>query len=282
MRRLWVMQTALALVSLSVAGTLPANGQERSFVPAPVPAPCNLRLNGEVWWDQVPLAWDPPADTREVDAYWLFRCVGRGCAPRFYSEYPGTTATPIPTPGDLNVYQVFAVNRTRPRSAGSNVLEVPVPGEPRLFPLAPPDGAIVGLRVVFRWRVENMLPGTTYYVRLDKGVNACDSWIEERFDAGMNLCLAVNLSPSRYSGYRVSYAIQATGPHTVICQRAGEFTVNPAVPATDNCQTADSVSPSVSSGQAVSSALPRFSQSAPCPPTAVEPSTWSNVKQLFR
>ncbi|HKQ79854.1 MAG TPA: hypothetical protein VJ810_39540 [Blastocatellia bacterium] len=75
-----------------------------------------------------------------------------------------------------------------------------------------PESGTVGLSVTFRWRIQDAREGETYQykVRLDKGQNACDSGIEEEFDAERKTCLSVDLPSSRYSNASVDFAVLAT------------------------------------------------------------------------
>jgi hypothetical protein len=81
---------------------------------------------------------------------------------------------------------------------------------PRLIidaPLNNPDG----LTVTFEWRLLDPDPARTYRfeVRLDKGVDACDSHIEQAFSAGTATRLTVTLDAGRYRGQSASFAIRA-------------------------------------------------------------------------
>jgi hypothetical protein len=68
-----------------------------------------------------------------------------------------------------------------------------------------------GLRVTFAWHMDNAALNRSYrfQVRLDKGVDPCDSGIEESFDAGDRTKLTVTLDDARYRGFLVDFAIRA-------------------------------------------------------------------------
>ena len=97
------------------------------------------------------------------------------------------------------------------------LLGCPPPLPPRVV-IDSPMGGTVGLTVTFRWHLDSAgsrtptSPGETYQyeVRLDKGVNACDSQIEQSFEAGTATCLAVELPAAIYDGQRVDFGVRAT------------------------------------------------------------------------
>jgi hypothetical protein len=101
-----------------------------------------------------------------------------------------------------------------------------------------PESESVGLTVTFRWRMRNAKAGEVYRykVRLDKGVDACDNFIEEEFDAGTRTCLRVDLPPNRYSNASVAIAIQATDSQgNKFCTRGKGFRVDPRLPPSPGC-----------------------------------------------
>lgn len=104
-----------------------------------------------------------------------------------------------------------------------------------------PDSESVGLTVTFRWHIRNARAGEVYRykVRLDKGSNACDSGIEEEFDADTKTCLSVNLPSGRYSNSSVDFAIQATDSQGhKFCTGGRRFSVNSQLPASPSCAAA--------------------------------------------
>jgi hypothetical protein len=109
--------------------------------------------------------------------------------------------------------------------------------EPRIV-IDSPDSESVGLTVTFRWHIRNARAGEIYRykVRLDKGSNACDSGIEDEFDADTKTCLSVNLPSNRYSNSSVDFAIQATDSQGhKFCTEGRPFSVNSQLPASPSC-----------------------------------------------
>jgi hypothetical protein len=101
-----------------------------------------------------------------------------------------------------------------------------------------PESDSAGLAVTFRWHLQNARPGEVYRykVRLDKGVNACDSGIEEEIDAGTKTCLSVILSSGRFTNSSVDFAVQATNSQgRTFCTQGRRFIVNSQLPAPPNC-----------------------------------------------
>ena len=104
--------------------------------------------------------------------------------------------------------------------------------------IAAPDRDTTGLTVTFRWHMRNAPPGEVYRykVRMDKGSDACDSGIEEEFDAGTASCLQVTLSANRYSNQNTGFAIQATDSQgRVFCTRGQRLSIDPQLPAAAAC-----------------------------------------------
>ncbi len=109
--------------------------------------------------------------------------------------------------------------------------------EPRTI-IDSPESESVGLGVTFRWGLRNAKPGEVYRykVRLDKGVNACDSGIEEEFDADTKTCLRVDLPANRYSNSSVDFAIQATDSQGhKFCTEGRRFRVDAQLPPSQRC-----------------------------------------------
>lgn len=107
-----------------------------------------------------------------------------------------------------------------------------------LISIDSPESESVGLTVAFRWHLRNAKAGEVYRykVRLDKGSDACDSGIEEEFDADTKTCLRVNLPSNRYSNSSVDFAIQATDSQGhVFCTRGRRFLVDSQLPAAPEC-----------------------------------------------
>jgi hypothetical protein len=105
----------------------------------------------------------------------------------------------------------------------------------------PTEGQVVGTMATFRWSVANARRGEVYKfeVRLDKGINACDSGIEEVFDARNQTCFTANLNPAIYGGQPVEYGIRATDSRGKIgCTSGRTFSVDLSIPppARDPCQ----------------------------------------------
>jgi hypothetical protein len=101
-----------------------------------------------------------------------------------------------------------------------------------------PDGDTTGLTMTFRWHLRNAKPGEVYRykVRMDKGSDACDSGIEEEFDADTASCLQVTLSSNRYSNQSTGFAIQATDSQgRVFCTRGRRLSIDPQLPAAAAC-----------------------------------------------
>jgi hypothetical protein len=89
-----------------------------------------------------------------------------------------------------------------------------------------PSGDPTSLNVTFAWRLANADPERSYrfHVRLDKGQNACDTFIEETFSAETNTRLTVDLDPRRYAGASVDFGILAEdGLGFVICTQGRRF-----------------------------------------------------------
>lgn len=93
--------------------------------------------------------------------------------------------------------------------SGALFIRVDIP-PPRVELISPADGDTVGLRVTFRWRVRHPEPGWTYRfeLRLDKGVDACDSGFEDMFDASTQTSLTVDLDPPRYRGQSADWGVR--------------------------------------------------------------------------
>ncbi len=193
--------------------------------PIPPPAPQNLRVDGTLRYDSVPLAWDPPADTTRLAGYQLFRGCSRGGFSRYLiatldhstTHYVDTLATGwiYEDHGLQSDHEVVAVDSLSQQSPPSNCLFVTLPPSPRLVIDAPLPNDTLSLTVVFRWHMENPAAGDTYRYKvfLDKGVEPCDGHIEEAFDAGTATCLTVHLSSNRYDGHSAEYAVQADDGH---------------------------------------------------------------------
>ena len=108
--------------------------------------------------------------------------------------------------------------------------------EPRII-IDSPESGPVGRTVTFRWHIQEAKEGETYRykVRLDKGQNACDSGIEEEFDAETKTCLRVDLS-YRYNNASVDFAVQATDSQgRRFCVEGRRFLVDPRIPASPGC-----------------------------------------------
>jgi hypothetical protein len=102
-----------------------------------------------------------------------------------------------------------------------------------------PESESVGLTVTFRWRIRNPKAGEVYRynLRLDKGSNACDSGIEEEFNADTQTCLRVDLPSNRYSNSSVDFAIQATDSQgNKFCTQGRRFRVDPQLPSSPGCE----------------------------------------------
>jgi hypothetical protein len=114
----------------------------------------------------------------------------------------------------------------------------PSPPAPRVAIDSPPGGT-AGLVVTFRWRLENPEAGQvySYEVRLDKGVNACDSGIEQAFAAQQQTCLRIDLPATTYSGQRVEFGVRATDSQgRAFCSTgAAALTIDTAAPAAAPC-----------------------------------------------
>lgn len=117
----------------------------------------------------------------------------------------------------------------------------PTPPPPSIDPeivIEAPLEAEVGLTVTFRWQLISPEPGEVYRyeVRLDKGADACDNFIEEAFDAGAETCLRTTLSQARLANAHVGFAIRATDSKGgVFCTRGQRFFVDPDLPASAPC-----------------------------------------------
>ncbi|MGH9935764.1 MAG: hypothetical protein ACREAM_05925 [Blastocatellia bacterium] len=122
---------------------------------------------------------------------------------------------------------------------------------PRII-IEAPAGGPVGLTVIFRWRIEGGPVTETYRykVRLDKGSNACDNFIEEEFDAGTQTCLRAQLSSNRYlKDTSVDFAIQATdSQNRNFCVTGRRFVVDPQLPLAPFCMPLATVSAASFSG----------------------------------
>ena len=109
--------------------------------------------------------------------------------------------------------------------------------EPRII-IDSPESGPVGLAVTFRWHIQDAKGGETYRykVRLDKGPNACDSGIEEEFDAETKTCLRVDLPSYRYNHASVDFAVQATDSQGGrLCVEGRRFVVDPRSPPSPGC-----------------------------------------------
>ena len=109
--------------------------------------------------------------------------------------------------------------------------------EPRII-IDSPESGPVGLTVTFRWHIQGAKEGETYRykVRLDKGQNACDSGIEEEFDAETKTCLRVDLPSNRYNNASVDFAVQATDSQgRSFCAQGRRFVVDPRSPSSPGC-----------------------------------------------
>jgi hypothetical protein len=108
--------------------------------------------------------------------------------------------------------------------------------EPRII-IDSPESGPVGRAVTFRWHIQDAKEGEIYRykVRLDKGQNACDSGIEEEFDAETKTCLRVDLS-YRYNNASADFAVQATDSQgRRLCVEGRRFLVDPRIPASPSC-----------------------------------------------
>lgn len=212
----------LVICSFVVAGC----GGKDMTEPKPTPpsAPQNLRVDGALRYDSVPLAWDPPTDTMRLAGYQLFRGCSRGgfssyliaTLGRSTTHYVDTLSTDwIYGEGYPSDHEVVAVDSLSQQSPPSNCLLITLPPSPRLVIDAPLPNDTLSLTVVFRWHMENPAVGDAYHykVLIDKGVQPCDDHIEERFDAGTATCFTAHLSSNRYDGYSAEYAIQADDGH---------------------------------------------------------------------
>jgi hypothetical protein len=107
---------------------------------------------------------------------------------------------------------------------------LPAPSQfsPRLV-IDAPSSDPTSLTVTFEWHLVDADPAGTYHfeVRLDKGVNACDTGkSEDVFDAGTSTQLAVSLDPVRYRGQSVDFGIRADdGRGFSICQQGRRFSL---------------------------------------------------------
>jgi hypothetical protein len=110
----------------------------------------------------------------------------------------------------------------------STALPVVVNIPPPRLVIDAPAGNPTSLTVTFEWRLLDGDPARTYQyqVRLDKGVDACDSGIEEAFNAGAATRLTVTLETSRYRGQSVDFAIRLDdGAGLTLCERGRRFTL---------------------------------------------------------
>lgn len=121
---------------------------------------------------------------------------------------------------DVDFYwRVFAVNTDGEKISSPSELKVCVakpPPPPRLVidsPLVPE----MGLKVTFRWRMENPEPGEIYQydVRFDKGIDACNGYIEKSYPAGINTCLAVDVRGTYLVNESVAWAVRAVNSRGV-------------------------------------------------------------------
>lgn len=207
----------------------------------PLP-PRNLRVIS-VRYNRLVLSWEHPADTTGLAGYTVRWCSSAGCTPVFNRATLGlsTSFTDSGTffrPNTTYNYEIVSRDRAEELSLPSNRIEVVVPPAPRLIIEAPMRGDTVGNTVTFRWRLENPVPGESYRykLRLDQGVDACDNWIEEEFDAGSTTCITVILSGRRYNYEGTTFAIRAFDSQgEVLCERGWWIWVNPTVPPSPPC-----------------------------------------------
>lgn len=141
------------------------------------------------------------------------------------------------------VFLLSCVSHNPPQlqpTASATPVSIPAPN----IVIDSPESSTVGLAVTFRWHLrDDKGEGRyRYKVRLDKGWNACDSGIEESFDADTKNCLSVNLPASRYANESVDFAIQGTDSQgRSFCVQGKRLKVDPRSPSSPTCEQSERI-----------------------------------------